>query len=131
MINLWSAALVFPAFIVLRLVATRVYASGVLSAVQRGAVSEEQLGEFEWEALHRLDLLHLKPAPHRHALARFMTWASSRAGRLTGYGVLAFVWFTFVAQIFISEFFHYHPREGWLNQPLVQLPWFHYIPPNL
>jgi hypothetical protein len=43
----------------------------------------------------------------------------------------AMVWFTFVAQIFISEFINYHPVIGWLNQPLVQLPWFHYVPGGL
>jgi hypothetical protein len=43
----------------------------------------------------------------------------------------AALWFAFVAQIFVSEFFNYHPVVGWLNQPLVHLPWFRYIPAGL
>jgi hypothetical protein len=55
------------------------------------------------------------------------TWLA-RTGAIAA---AVFVWFTFVAQIFIGEFFMYHPVVGWLNQPLVQLPWFHYIPSSL
>ena len=47
-------------------------------------------------------------------------------------GVLtALVWFTFVSQIYIAQFLNHHPVVGWLNQPLVQLPSFHYIPDAL
>ncbi len=45
--------------------------------------------------------------------------------------LLALVWFAFVAQIYASEFMNYHPGIGFLNQPLVQLPWFRYIPSAL
>jgi hypothetical protein len=42
--------------------------------------------------------------------------------------ILVAVWFSFVAQIYISEFINYHSGLGWINQPLVQLPWFRYLP---
>ena len=42
-----------------------------------------------------------------------------------------FVWFTFVAQIYVREFIAYHPLQGFMNQPLVQLPWFRYVPRSL
>jgi hypothetical protein len=59
---------------------------------------------------------------------RAITWAGTRAGRVT-FGIGAsLVWFTFVAQIFIGQFFNYRGAPGWLNQPLVQLPWFHHSP---
>jgi hypothetical protein len=64
-------------------------------------------------------------------LVRAAAWVGTRAGRVTVALATFFVWFTFVAQIFISEFLNYHPVLGWLNQTLVQLPWFHYIPPHL
>ena len=85
----------------------------------------------ERETLHRLDLLEVKLPPPRHAFIRLVTWTGSRLGKATVAVLLVFVWFTFVAQIFISEFLNYHPAIGWLNQPLVQLPWFKYIPPHL
>ena len=45
--------------------------------------------------------------------------------------VLGLIWFTFVAQIYIAQFFQAHGGMGWINQPLVQLPWFHYLPARL
>ena len=35
---------------------------------------------------------------------------------------------TDMADHYISEFFSYHGMIGWLNQPLIQLPWFRYVP---
>jgi len=29
------------------------------------------------------------------------------------------------------ECLNYHTAQGWPNQPLVQLPWFHYVPVRL
>ena len=129
--HFWVALVVFPAFVILRLVAARIYASALLSATQRGAVTEDELGEAEWEALHRLDLLQIKPQPVRHVFVRMVAWAGSRAGRAVATVLLALVWFAFVAQIYASEFMNYHPGIGFLNQPLVQLPWFRYIPSAL
>ena len=39
--------------------------------------------------------------------------------RVAAVCVAGFLWFTFVAQIFVAEFFFYHPFSGWLNQALV------------
>lgn len=125
------AAMFFPACVILRLAVVRIYASAVLGAVQSGAVGEERLAEIEWESMHRLDLLRHRPAPVRPRIVRLLAWAGTRAGRAAGAAALVFIWFTFVAQIFVSEFFNYHPGVGWLNQPLVQLPWFQYIPAAL
>ena len=51
--------------------------------------------------------------------------------RTAAIAAAAAVWFVFVAQIFASEFLNYHRALGWLNQPLVQLPFFRYMPPTL
>ena len=127
----WVSFVVFPAYVILRLMAARIYASGLLSALQKGAIHEDALGEVEWEAFHRLDLLQIQPQPVRHVFVRIVAWAGTRAGRTTASVLIALVWFTFVAQIFATEFLNYHPGVGWLNQPLVQLPWFRYIPAQL
>jgi hypothetical protein len=53
-------------------------------------------------------------------------------GRITTGVALFLVWFSFVAQIYVSEFLLKSSwGHGWVNQPLVQLPWFNYIPPGL
>ena len=126
-----SAAFVFPAFVLLRWMAARIYAATLLKAVQTGAVFEDALGEAEWQVLLRLSLLRVQSEPRRHPVVRAIAWAGTRAGRITFGFAAALVWFTFVAQIFIRQFFNYLGAEGWLNQPLVQLPWFHHLPDAL
>ena len=61
-------------------------------------------------------------------LIRVATSTTGWALRASAVAAAVFVWFTYVAQIFISEFFMAHPIIGWLNQPLAQLPWFHCVP---
>lgn len=124
----WASVVLFPAFIAVRLLAARLYARALLDATQSGALNEEALSDGEWEALHSLDLLQIKPIPRSHTLVRAVSWLGTRTGRIAATVLMLFIWFTFVAQIFVSEFFNYHPVIGWLNQPLVQLPILKYIP---
>jgi hypothetical protein len=127
----WCALLMLPAYVMLRLLAARIYASGILTLVQTGRVTASTLAESERGALERLDLLQLRPQPARHFFVRFVAWAGTRAGRIVSAVALVLIWFSFVAQIYIAEFLNYHQARGWLNQPLVQLPWFHYVPARL
>ncbi|MDX1950806.1 MAG: hypothetical protein SFY81_01410 [Verrucomicrobiota bacterium] len=120
------------AYFILRLVAARIYANGLVECVQGGLLLEDQLAEREWELLHRFDLLKIRPAPTRHVLVRTVAWLGTRVGRAITAVALVLVWFSFVAQIYVSEFII--KKEfglGWLNQPLVQLPYFRYIPSHL
>ena len=45
--------------------------------------------------------------------------------------ILVLIWFSFVAQIYITQFLNYHSGAGWMNQPLIQLPWFRYLPTSV
>jgi len=76
-------------------------------------------------------LLEGRPRPQRHLCVRLIAWTGTRLGRLVSAGALVLIWFSFVAQIYIAEFLMNHRGIGWLNQPLVQLPWFHYLPAHL
>lgn len=128
----YAAFALFAAFVLLRIVGARIYASALLACVQSGAIPEDALAENEWETLHRLDLLKFSPAPHRHVFVRTVAWLGTRMGRAATGVALFFVWFAFVSQVYVSEFFMKSPYgRGWLNHPLVQLPWFNYIPPAL
>jgi hypothetical protein len=124
----WSALAALPAFVALRVAAARIYAAGLMSLLSRAKISPTELAPNERDLLGRLDLLTVRAQPERHVLVRFMAWAGTRLGRVAGGAILAFVWFSFVAQIYITEFLNYHAGRGWLNQPLVQLPWFRYLP---
>jgi len=127
----WSALAIFPAFVVLRLVAARIYASGLLDLAQSGRIPQGALSRLEAGAMDRLGLLESKPRPEAHRLMRLITWAGTRVGRIISRVAVALLWFSFVAQIYITEFLDNHGAKAWLNQPLVQLPWFHYLPGRL
>ncbi len=124
----WCMLLFLPAFVLLRMAAAHLYAGGIVRGLRRGTVTEEALAENEWESLHRLDLLRAGEVKQHHVIVALLGWMATRAGRLTAGVLIAVFWFLFVAQILVGEFFNYHPGVGWLNQPLVQLPWFRYLP---
>jgi hypothetical protein len=127
----WSALFVFPAFVALRLVAARIYGTALLKAVQTGAIAQDALAETEWQALQRLDLLQVDPPRIRHPVLRVAAWAGTRAGRITFGFLTGLVWFIFLGQLYIAQFFNYRGATVWLNQTLVQLPWFHHVPAGL
>jgi hypothetical protein len=127
----WSCLYVFPVFVLLRLVAGRVYASALWDAVRGGTLDAEDLAPIERRTFERLGLLGVDPVPPRPAVWRVLTWAGTRAGRLAAGGVAALLWFSLVAQVFVAEFLNYHPGVGWLHQPTVHTPWFHYVPKHL
>jgi hypothetical protein len=123
-----AAAVVFPAYVVLRLVAARIYATGLLAAVEAGVVAIGALAESERAVLGRLNLLQVRSVPRRHVLIRLVGTTVNWAFWGTAAAVMLLVWFSFAAQIYIGQFMNYIPGLGWLNQPLVQLPWFHHLP---
>ncbi len=124
----WTMLLVLPMLVLLRVLAARIYASGIVRCLRRGRMNEEDLGENEWEALQRLQLIATPEPVRHHVIVTIMAWIATRAGRITSTIVIGAFWFAFIFQILVSEFFNFHPFVGWLNQPFVQLPWFRYLP---
>ncbi len=126
----WAmAAAGFPLFVMLRVWAARIYAGGIVALHQEQRLSVDELSAVEREVLGRLQMLRSAPAPQRHWFARLVAWALSRAGRLVTAVILISVWLGFVAQIYVGEFLNYHEwGRGWINQPLLQLPLFNYMP---
>ncbi|MBL9127684.1 MAG: hypothetical protein JNL97_08555 [Verrucomicrobiales bacterium] len=126
-----SAGVVFLVLIVLKRAVAWLYAGAVLRAVRRGALGEEALGDTEWRVLHSLGALEVRDRPMRGVLIRLVAWAGTKMGRVVCGFVTIAAGFVFVAAIYVSEFLSYHPMVGWLNQPLIQLPWFRYVPATL
>jgi hypothetical protein len=125
---LGAGFLVFAAFL-LRRMAARLYAQAVLRGSARRA-EREDLGRERWRLLHTPRLASSRPRPVvTSSCARSPGRDAGR--RFTCVVALVEVWFAFVGTIYISEFLAYHPVVGWMNQPLVQLPWFRYIPHHL
>ena len=118
---------VFPAFVVLRCWAAQIYARGMYQCVETGCVSQEKLSAWECQAFKALRLGESPSQPER------------RVSRLAGHGgrclagfAAAFLWFTVIAQTYVTQFFAFQPvaaRFG--NHALIQLPWYHYVPAPL
>lgn len=126
-----AAGILFPLFVGLHLLAARIYAGAVLGAVRDGELEPDELGNAERFTLSRLGLLAPAAGRTRPLLVRGLKRTGRGAAALLTGTAAVLVWFTFVAQIFVAEFFNYHPFLGWLNQPLVHLPWLHYVPLHL
>jgi hypothetical protein len=125
---LWCALLILPAFVFVRWLAARNYATSTAIAIKKGIIAAFGLSDFERGALARLNMLEPAPAAPRHILLR----VAARAWRfgLRSAAVLAIflVWVVYIFELYICQFFHYVPGVGWLNHCLVQLPWFHFVP---
>ncbi|MEM7233299.1 MAG: hypothetical protein AAF517_14070 [Planctomycetota bacterium] len=120
----------FAAFVALRWISGRAYTSALLSAWKRGRIERSELAPVEARVLDSLGLLPPVEDPKRGILPAVRA-TSHRAVRWACGALAVFAWFSFVAQIFVREFLNYHPVIGWLNQALVQLPWFSHIPSHL
>ena len=123
--------MVAPAYVFLRWLAARNYATGIRAAIKQGTIGAYTLGDYERLILGRLQLLDVSLPPQRHMLLRITVRLWRFAMRSAAIMVMLLVWVVFVVELYISQFFHYIPGTGWLNQCLVQLPWFHYIPGHL
>jgi hypothetical protein len=128
---LGAALVVWVLLLGLKRLLAWLYAGAVLRAVQRGTLGEDFLSDTEWRLLNTLGLLQVRQAPTRPLLVRWAAWAGTTFGRVVCRMMLFASWAAFVAAIYVSEFLAIHPVVGWLNQPLVQLPWFRYVPPQL
>jgi hypothetical protein len=123
--------ILLPAFVLLRLVAAHIYASAVRDAVKTGESTSLRLSEFEMEALRALEISE-RPKTERSLPTRFILWSGTMTGRLTTGFLVFFIWFWVAFQPAVQTFFIYSSGlRGYLNHPLVQLPYFHHVPAAL
>jgi hypothetical protein len=121
-----------PAFVAFKLAAARIYASALVDAVQTGAISHDELSDWEWECLHELKLLSTVSTRSRHWMLKLVRWVGTRAGRTTAIATTIIAWLGFILNVMTAEFFNYHEYgRGWWNQPLILLPWLDYTPESL
>ncbi|MEM9480631.1 MAG: hypothetical protein AAGA58_13330 [Verrucomicrobiota bacterium] len=130
-ILLFCLVVVFPAFILLRLAAARIYAGAVKELVEAGQSHQVSIRPFEADALGKLRVAELPPQK-RWLPTKILLFTSSMTGRVVT-AILAFlVWFGFAVQPVASVFLNWQPGfKGFLNRPLVQMPWCHWVPQQL
>lgn len=122
----------FPLYVAIRLLAARIYAQALCTAYQTGGITEDELGEAEWHALRRLELLTPQPRPERKWFLRLARWLATRTGQITAAASLFLIWFGLSFLVVVSEFVaKTELGRGWWNQPMIQLPWFDYTPNRL
>ncbi len=117
----------FLTFMVWHLVAARIYQSSVLKVLERGWVTHEELHPVLADWLARLELLPV-PTVETAGLTYMVKSGSRMVYRRLLYGILFLIWFGFVAKVYVGEFLNYHPLTGFVNHPLIQFPFFNYVP---
>lgn len=124
-----SLLLLLPAFVFVRILAAEIYASAMREIVKVGDSALVKLSEFESEAFRTLEISE-RPKAERSLPTRFILWTSSLSGRLITGGLSFLLWFTVAFQPAVQQFFNFRSK-GYLNHPLVQMPYFHFVPKAL
>ena len=122
-INGWyfrGGALFVALLVLLKRAGAHLYAGALLRCVDRGTVSFESLNQFERDVLTRLG-----------RTGNDVSVSTRRSRGILVFLVIALPWLVFTAEIFVAQFFSYQGIHGWLNQPLLQLPWMNYVPEAL
>lgn len=125
-----ASLFLFPAYVLLRLIATRLYAKSLPGAIRRAEVRLDQLHPTERQILGQLGLVRVDPPSRRHPIIRAVGWTGSRFTRFATSLAAILLWTTVVLQIALSNFLSYS-HQRWLIQPLVQLPTITLIPSHL
>ena len=126
----WASMAGFVAYVTLRIVAARIYAGAIVKSLREGLLEESALADVERTWLNEFGLISAEDRAI-HPIVKVHHWTTRPAWRAALALTTAVVWFSFVAQIYVSEFRVYHPVRGFMNQSLVQLPWFRYVPAHL
>ncbi len=120
----------FLALMAWRWLAARIYRSAVLKVLERGWVTRAELHPTLTLWLDRLGVFPV-PTLETAGITYVVKSGSRMVYRRLLFVLLFFIWFGFVAKVYVGEFLHYHPGWGLLNHPLVQIPYFNYMPPDL
>ena len=127
----WSGIVVFAGYLFLHRLAAKIYASGILKLLKNEKLAVTDLQGIEKDILLNLELDKIEKIAPSHIVKRVFWNTNSFVFRMACAVFTFLLWFAFVAQIYTREFFFYHENQGWLNQPLLQLPSVKYIPNRL
>jgi hypothetical protein len=127
---LFTLLLLFPLYLLLRLVAAVIYRSAVLKALRQGTVTRAELNPVLAGWLDRLDLKVI-PRAETVGLGWYARLTTRFAYRRVLFTVLFVVWVLFATRLLVHHFFRAHPVMGYLNQPMIQMPCFDFIPEHL
>ena len=120
---LLATAVCFAAVLGARAVAARVYAGAMLSALSAGRIALPELAPAERVTLARLNLQSGIPDGKQRADGRLRKLGRRALEALVIIAVPA-LWAVVAISVFVTQFLHYD-WAGWLNHPIIHLPWLH------
>lgn len=127
----WTGMSCFVLFFALKMMAGYIYSGVLVETWQKNKVTEDELHEEEIYYLNKFQFtpnpIHSQTKPIQKMIVSSLL-ISYRSSLMI---LTVFVWFLFSFLPFVSEFFNYYPQRGFLNQPLVQIPCFRYVPQSL
>lgn len=127
----YTGAIGFLIGVLLRSWGARIYAGGLVSLWTRSRLDQAAFHPQERSLLELTQIPYGSRQHHPGLTQRLlkMPIAIGYRGLLLGLTILTWGIVGFLP--FVSQFLHYTPGVGFLNQPLVQLPCFQYTPPDL
>jgi len=128
----WCALYLLPVLVMLRWLSAKIYAVGLLRGLRSGSIAADDLAPNEQTVIDRLELIDQDPPVLLSPWRKAAEWLGTRLGRALS-GIIHFIiWLAFAFHLVASEFLNYHTAgRGWLNQPLIQLPWIQYLPESM
>ncbi len=127
----YTGGIAFLLLLALKTIGGNIYSSAVREIWRQSALNPETFHQEEIRLFNLLEISYgsryQKPGLVRKIL-KIPVNVSYRGAMLT---LTILVWSLFNFIPFVSEFFNYYPVRGFLNQPLVQLPCFRYVPTHL
>ena len=108
-----------------------IYSGVLVETWQKNIVTEYDLHQEEIYYLNKFRFSSNLTYSNQKPIQRIIISSVSIAYRSSLIILIFFTWFLFSFLPFISEFFNYYPQRGFLNQPLVQIPCFRYVPQSL
>ncbi len=125
----WCGLYILLAWFVIKNLIMRIYCTAVLRLLLKKQISMSDLSQVEQEALTAMHVEDLEK--HQEASWKKVARMPLRAVCCV---LIIMVWFGFAAQIYIAQFLKYDGDgygKGWVNQSLLQVPWFNYTPSHL
>ncbi len=127
----YTGAIAFSLFLALRTIGGNIYSSALMEMWCQSTLKAEAFNRQEVCLFEVLEVSYgsryQKPGLVKKILGIPLN-VSYRTAMLT---LTVLVWSVFNFIPFVSEFANYYPVRGFLNQPLVQLPCFRYVPAHL
>ncbi len=127
----YTGGIAFLLFLALRTIGGSIYSGALMEMWCQSTLKPEAFNRQEIRLFELLEVTYgscyQKPGLVRKILGIPLN-VSYRGAMLT---LTVLVWGIFNFIPFVSEFANYYPVRGFLNQPLVQLPCFRYVPTHL